>query len=305
MRALLPLLFLLAAALALPALLTQERGPLDDRARAAAPGQFIRLSDGLTHYQLRGPEEGDVVVLVNGFSVPSYTWTRNAPVLAASGYRVLTYDTFGRGFSDRPQGPYHRQRFILQLRELMDGLALQGPVHLVGLSMGGAIVAAFAAENPNQVRSVSLLAPLNRPLDVGPLRWPLIGDYLARVAYIPSMPERQLGDFVDRREHDDWVERYRQQMRYDGFENALISTAQTFLQDDPGPDLEALSTRHIPVLLIWGTLDTVFPIDQAVSVREKLGNGHHYIQLEHAGHGLHYEHSEQVNQALLTFLAEH
>ena len=32
-----------------------ETRPLDDAAREAAPGQFIRLSQGVTHYELAEP----------------------------------------------------------------------------------------------------------------------------------------------------------------------------------------------------------------------------------------------------------
>ena len=38
--------------------------------RASLPGQFIALADGVTHYELAGPEDGPVGVLVNGFSIP-------------------------------------------------------------------------------------------------------------------------------------------------------------------------------------------------------------------------------------------
>ena len=50
-----------------------ERRELDAAARRDADGQFVSLSDGITHYELGGPKEGPPVVLVHGFSAVSYT----------------------------------------------------------------------------------------------------------------------------------------------------------------------------------------------------------------------------------------
>jgi hypothetical protein len=45
-----------------------EKVTLDATARSSAPGKFVTLSGGTTHYQVAGPETGQVVVLVHGFS---------------------------------------------------------------------------------------------------------------------------------------------------------------------------------------------------------------------------------------------
>jgi pimeloyl-ACP methyl ester carboxylesterase len=79
-----------------------ERATLDAEARAGAPGKFITLSRGITHYEMAGPDSARVVVLVHGFSVPSYIWDSTFAGLTGGGHRVLRYDLYGRGFSDRP-----------------------------------------------------------------------------------------------------------------------------------------------------------------------------------------------------------
>src|SRR3954471_8601554 len=84
-----------------------ETRALDGAARREAPGKFVRLSDGVTHYQIDGPENGRVVVLAHGFSVPYYIWDSTAAALAGAGYRVIRYDTYGRGWSDRPDVVYN------------------------------------------------------------------------------------------------------------------------------------------------------------------------------------------------------
>src|SRR5574338_459493 len=81
-----------------------EHRDLDAAARRGAPGRFVRLFDGVTHYQIDGPDSGRTVVLVHGFSVPYYIWDSTAAALAGAGYRVVRYDEYGRGGSDRPAG---------------------------------------------------------------------------------------------------------------------------------------------------------------------------------------------------------
>ena len=80
-----------------------ETEELNDTVRANTPGSFVLLSDGYTHYELGGDENGEPVVLVHGFSVPYFIWDPTFDFLTKSGFRVLRYDLFGRGYSDRPE----------------------------------------------------------------------------------------------------------------------------------------------------------------------------------------------------------
>ncbi len=47
-----------------------ERSTLDAAEREGAEGRFVTLADGVTHYDVTGPDTGRVAVLVHGFSVP-------------------------------------------------------------------------------------------------------------------------------------------------------------------------------------------------------------------------------------------
>jgi len=99
--------WLLAAAVLLlyaPLLRDWLRARMDDRARATAPGTFVDLPRGKTHYQWHGPEGGPVIVCIHGLTTPSFVFGPIAAHLAGRGYRVLTYDHYGRGYSYRPRG---------------------------------------------------------------------------------------------------------------------------------------------------------------------------------------------------------
>ena len=61
---------------------------IDDEVRASTSGSFIRLSEGCTHYELSGPDSGEAVVLVHGFSVPYFIFDPTFSFLVNSGFRV-------------------------------------------------------------------------------------------------------------------------------------------------------------------------------------------------------------------------
>ena len=65
----------------------------------AASHAFVDLPSGRTHYEAIGA--GPAVILIHGVSGPLQTWEKTATALVDAGYRVIRYDLFGRGFSDR------------------------------------------------------------------------------------------------------------------------------------------------------------------------------------------------------------
>jgi hypothetical protein len=112
-RVLAAVLLVCAAAFAAFRLADPEHRALDDAARAEVPGRYVRLTDGVTHYETAGPDTGRVVVLAAGFSVPAYIRDSLYQRLADSGFRVVRYDYYGRGWSDRPRGgAVHSSRMI-------------------------------------------------------------------------------------------------------------------------------------------------------------------------------------------------
>src|SRR5258706_7897882 len=263
---------LVAAALAVrainyrrPDLETAELGVAE---RESAPGKFGRLSYGEVHYELKGPENGRPVVLVHGFSVSFYLWDHTFEALVAGGYRVLRYDLFGRGFSERPELRYDADLFDRQLVELLDALHITGEVDLIGASMGGPIVVTFACRHGERVRSVSLFDPGFSHGDQLPfkLRTPFLGEYFMAVAIAPNLPERQKDDFLHPEKFPDWPDKYRPQMRYKGFRRALLSTLRNYLTADWAKDFVCLGVRTTPVLLVWGKQDRDVPFEVSKEV---------------------------------------
>jgi pimeloyl-ACP methyl ester carboxylesterase len=293
---------LLVIGAAAPVLRSAEATELGPDARTRAPGSFVTLSRGTVHYEVAGPAEGQPVVLVHGFSVPSYIWDPTFRTLAESGFRVIRFDLYGRGYSDRPRTTYDRALFVGQVAELLDSLRVADPVDVVGLSMGGAVTAGFAAEHPERLRRLVLIAPFNTPVDLGPIALPGVGEYINRVHFTPSLAASQRGDFADPERFPGWEARFREQMRYRGFAHAILSTGRHFVTRDPLPDFRATGALGRPTLLVWGDEDRAIPIDQRARVEAALGASTEFLPVPGAGHLPHYEEPELVGARIAAFL---
>ena len=54
---------------------------LDESTRAQLGGTYVNLSPGTVHYELVGPTDGGIVVLVHGGTVPMWAWDSQVAAL--------------------------------------------------------------------------------------------------------------------------------------------------------------------------------------------------------------------------------
>ena len=106
---------------------------MNNEVRTSLNKEFVQLKHGAIHYGWNGPIDGEVVVMIHGFSTPRFVFMKNVGALADAGYRVLTYDHYGRGYSDRPTVDYDKTLYDEALLELLDELKIEEPVNLVGV----------------------------------------------------------------------------------------------------------------------------------------------------------------------------
>jgi pimeloyl-ACP methyl ester carboxylesterase len=289
----------LVVIVALPLVLETEHQNLDHQARSQAPGSFVELSQGRVHYELAGPEDGTLVVLVHGFSVPFFVWDPTFEKLASEGFRVLRYDLYGRGYSDRPDIAYDRTLYVEQLRELLAAIGVDRPVDLVGLSMGGPVIASFTSSYPERVARLVFVDPFVGPVDAGVLTVPQLGDYLA-VFVARTLPTRLAEDFYDPGKVPEWEGRFREQMRYRGFRRALLRSLREFMARDFSDLYASVGRLGKPTLVVWGRHDRTVPFAHGESVSSALGA--RLFVVEEAGHTPHLERPEIFEPELVSFL---
>ncbi len=292
---------LLLTLTAIPAiLLNRESKSIDDQERKNSGGKYIKLSDGFTHYEITGDDLAPVILLIHGFSVPFYMWDKNTGPMAEAGFRVIRYDMYGRGLSDRPGVKYDADLFIRQIDELLTGLAVNGRITVIGTSMGGAVAAAYIERYPQRVEKLVLIDPVHETFKAGILKTPLLGKFIAYTFLLPGYPSRQLNDFHQPENFRDWPHMYMMQVRYKGFRYAVFSTILNFLTNDPERYYASVRENKIPSLVIWGKEDRVIPLHGIAALKELIDP--QIFIVFHAGHLPHYERPEIVNPVIINFL---
>ncbi|HLO30641.1 MAG TPA: alpha/beta hydrolase [Anaerolineales bacterium] len=279
---------------------------MNEITRKEASGSFIQLSDGFTHYELSNPEAENTVVLVHGFSVPFFIYDPTFEFLTQSGFRVVRYDLFGRGFSDRPEARYNIDLFVRQLGDLLDALSCTRPVSLVGLSTGGPITAAFTTLHPERVNKLVLIDPVGaRALTIAPLlkvaSMPLVGEAIMGLVRSDGLTKNIASNFFEREFVQHFQPRYIPQMQYKGFRRAILSTVRNQMLDSFLEVYERIGKMDKPVLLFWGKNDTTVPFKHSDILRVALPNVQFHA-IGNCGHIPHYEKPDEVNPILLEFL---
>jgi pimeloyl-ACP methyl ester carboxylesterase len=89
------------------------------------------------------------------------------------------------GYADRPGSPSQKSLFRAA-DEAFQLLATNGPVYLVGESLGTGVAAYLAGTHPNQVTGVVLFAPYNRLADAAQYHYPFLPVHLLLVDRFPS-----------------------------------------------------------------------------------------------------------------------
>ena len=266
---------------------------LTDAERQKAPGSFIALPCGNTHYELAG--EGTPCVLVHGYATPYFIYDKLFDALVENGYRVLRYDLLGRGLSERVNAVYDAALFARQLKELTDEIFPGEAFHLFGTSMGGTVTATFCATYPGRAKSVTWLAPAGMDTFRPPFYMKLanirgIGGVIFRMIGEKTLLTKCASEatHVSQTEIDAFMRKFAYALQYKGFVDCTLSSLRnTILKTDEATGCYIETAKQgLPLLCIWGEEDKTMPIYQAARMEEvcpqlKLvrfsGSGHIFV----------------------------
>ena len=262
-----------------------ETETIGDSLRARTAGDFVRLDDGYTHYELSGPADAQVVILVHGFSAPYFIWEPTFKALTQAGFRVLRYDHYGRGFSDRPRLRYNIELFRRQLLQLLDALNLSQPLALVAFSMGAPIALSFIDKYPSRVHKLALIGPAGA----------------RSINYIRLLKTHISSRANTARYIKEYLEPYQVQMRFRGFKRALVSTISNGMLGDFSGLYRRVGEQKRPVQLIWGCQDSTISIEEIRIIRESMPDVE-FHPFADGGHLTHFENPDAVNPILINFL---
>ena len=269
--------------------------------RDESDGQFIQLSQGVTHCRWTGSARGPVAVVVHGVASPMIAMENVAQGLGDLGYRVLLYDLYGRGLSDAPAGKQDRAFFLRQLADLCAYHGLSEDITVVGYSMGGSIATAFAVRYPHSVKQVILIASAGvltketffaRFCRAVPLLGSWVHGMFAHKRILRSIPERG-----ETREIDRIYKAQRRELDRRGFLPALLSSRRGMLSESLEEDHRKLGRQGIPVTAVWAGKDPIIPL-RAVGLLAEWNRQVHQEVVEDADHALPYSHGAVLNEAI-------
>ena len=241
-------------------------------------------------------DSGDVVLLVHGYGGDRNSWLFLQEPLAAR-HRVYALDLPGHGTSAKDVGDGSVDLLADAVLGVLDAVG-SDRAHLVGHSLGGAVVLAAAARSPGRIASLTLFAPagFGPSISAGYVRGfaaaqtrrelkPLVGQLFA---------DEQL---VTRQVVDDLLA-YK---RLDGVDAALAALAETLLDGDEQRIDSAAAVRAlggvVPVTVVWGSADRIIPAEQASSVAA-VAPGAAVRVIDGAGHMPHMERPAEAQAAV-------
>jgi pimeloyl-ACP methyl ester carboxylesterase len=266
------------------------------------------------------------VVFVHGFCLDMGAFHFQRKELTRRGdWRAVYYDQPGHGRSGRlANGEYTLPALGDALRAVLDETAPAGPVVLVGHSMGGMTIMAFAERHPDvfaeRVAGVVLIATSAGRMEASAIGLP---ELISRVGR-PLLPlvngaTRLTGGVIDqaRRASGDLARLLTRRYGFGGPDPspALVSYVEKMNSRTPTetvarylrtlyrhagyPGLEAL--RATPVLLICGDHDPITPLAHSEEMKTRLPEAE-LVVVPDSGHMVLLEHADRVNEVLLRFL---
>lgn len=114
------------------------------------------------HYVESGPEGGIPVLMIHG-NLATGRFFEHVMDAAPDRYRIIAPDM--RGFGETERVPIDATRGLRDWADdahgLVEALDVDGPLHLVGWSTGGAAIAHYAMDRPDRVASITFIDPVS------------------------------------------------------------------------------------------------------------------------------------------------
>jgi non-heme chloroperoxidase len=259
------------------------------------------------YYENHG--SGDPVVLIHGYPLNGNSWERQERELLAHGHQVVSYDRRGFGRSSKPTVGYDYDTFASDLKAVIEHLDLHD-VALVGFSMGsGEVVRYLGTYGSHRVRKAALLGtipPFVLKTDDNPegvdgkvfadIKAAIVSDryaffegFLNNFYNVDVLGDTRISDRA-------WQASFNVAAGSSPFaSHACVDTWLTDFRAD-------LPKIDVPVLVMHGTEDRILPFGSTAARLPALIADCTLVPVEGGPHNIAWTFSEQVNEALLSFL---
>jgi pimeloyl-ACP methyl ester carboxylesterase len=268
---------------------------------------------------------GSPVLFIHGLGSSGYMEWRYNLESTASHHRVFAPDLPGFGRTGKPRVRYTIHYFASFIERYMESRGLRSAA-VVGTSLGGRIALEVALEYPHLVRRLVLVNALGlgrpRPqaaqMAYGLVTVPHVGEAVMRFTRSalrwapPKTIRRVAGRFtgsstdLEKVMDDTYLDNLRELYAGNDFHNAYLSTIRSLVHPKAllggDHDMSArLGELNVPVQLVWGSKDPLFPLSHATRARTMIPDCRLAV-IEGAGHTPQAERPEEFNRVLHAFL---
>ena len=274
------------------------------------PAERLIKADGFQTYFVQYGQHGPEILLLHGFGSSTFTWRKNFDALGKMG-RVTAIDIKGFGLTEKPKdGQYGEAAYVRQVLAVMDALGIKKPV-IIGNSMGGAVAARVALENPGRCSGL-ILVDAARPYTR--LDFAASGVDTTKFKGRPSVLATALVRTMIRRDRikgfldsvyeghepvtDAMVDAYYVPTTIEGAPEALLSMMNP--PPDPAKPIP-LANLKCPVTVLWGKQDNVIPVRAGESLARDIPKSELVIWAG-AGHLPHEDKPEEFHALVQRFV---
>ncbi|MGC4046632.1 MAG: alpha/beta hydrolase [Armatimonas sp.] len=262
------------------------------------------------YYEDQG--SGKPIVLIHGWPLSGRSWEAQIAPLVDAGYRVITYDRRGFGWSSQPWSGYDYDTFAADLHTLLEELSLRD-VTLVGFSMGGGEVVRYISTYGIDRVSKAVLAAAVPPylykspdnpeggLDDATIKQFQDGVKQDRLAFLDEFTKNffNLGTLTSP---------ISEPFREYNIDIAAFASAKGTLDCISAFGLtdfrEDLTKMELPTLIIHGDADHIVPFEVSGKRAHESITGSQLALISGGPHGLNFTHAAEFNKALLNFLSQ-
>ncbi|MCB2199597.1 alpha/beta hydrolase [bacterium] len=260
---------------------------------------YIDNPDGRTAYELTGPEEGPIAILIPGMGDSRHVYRFLVPQLHEAGWRTAAISLRGHDESSTTYSDYSSKAVGQDVVALIDTLKAN-EVALIGNSMGGPVSVWAAAERPDKVKGIVMLGPFVREMKVSWLKMAMF-----KLALMPPWGKSawlsvMKGAYVSQKPAD--FNQYMSDLDSMLSASGHFSAVRKTFFSSHSPAIARTPEVKAPVLVIFGEKDKDFPdpADEMRQVAEIFQAD--TLLVEGSGHYPQAEFPEITSNAITSFL---